>query len=101
MNVELKHFSKKRIGLFAVLGSIAFLLYLYYFVGITDVALVIRQINIFYFSLALMAVLMSVLFSSLTWYDLLNNLSVKVKIRKVFLFVWVGMFFDVIVPDPG
>lgn len=101
MNISLKTGFTKRIILFVSLGLIAFTLYFYYFVNIIDVIDVIRQANLFYYTAAFIAFLMAVFFYSFTWHSLLSNLSVKTSIRRIFLFTWFGMFFDVTVPEPG
>lgn len=101
MAIEFKTPSRKRVFLFVLFGLFVLLLYLYYFVGIVNIASVIEHTNLFYFGLTFVAFLISVLFFSLTWHSILNNLSIKVRIRSSFLFVWAGMFFDVVIPEPG
>jgi uncharacterized protein (TIRG00374 family) len=59
---------------------------------------VIQQVNIYYYSLALIAILLSMLFYSLTWQYLLNFLSIKTTFQKTFLFTWIGTFVDILVP---
>jgi uncharacterized protein (TIRG00374 family) len=101
MTVALKPRFTKKIFLFVSLGLLILLLYLYYFVGTVNIANVIKQTNLMYYVPAFIAFLVSVFFFSLTWHSLLSNLAIKVRIRRIILFVWVGMFFDVIVPEPG
>ena len=52
-----------------------------------------------FFSLAVVALILAVVFDSLIWRSLLNSLSVKVKLRKIILFNWVGNFIELIVPS--
>lgn len=101
MTAALKTLFTKRIILFISLGLIAFVLYFYYFVGTMGVIDVIKRANLLYYTAAFIAFLVAVFFSSLTWHSLLSNLSVKTSIRRVLFFMWVGMFFDVTVPEPG
>ncbi len=101
MTVALKTLFTKRIILFISFGLRAFVLYFYYFVGTIDVIDVIKRANLFYYTAAFIAFLVAIFFSSLTWHSLLSNLSVKASVRRVLFFMWVGMFFDVTVPEPG
>jgi uncharacterized protein (TIRG00374 family) len=91
----------RKILLFTVVGLLVLVVYLYYFVGALNIADVINQTNLFIYASAFIAFLVNVLFSALTWRDLLNNLNVKIKIRRVLLFTFAGMFIDTTVPDPG
>jgi uncharacterized protein (TIRG00374 family) len=101
MTVAAKPRITKRILLFVILGLATLVFYLYYFVGTVNIAAVIRQTNLFYYMSAFVVFLASALFSALAWQSLMNNLAIRIKIRRVLLFVWAGMFFDVTVPDPG
>ncbi len=91
----------KKIILFVALGLIAFVVYFYFFVGTTNVVDVIEQANLFYYIGAFIAFVIGVFFSCLAWHSLLNSLSVKTSVRRALLFIWVGLFFDATVPDPG
>jgi uncharacterized protein (TIRG00374 family) len=93
-------FSKK-IFLFIGFGLLTLVLYLYYFVGTGNIANVIRRADLFYYASAFMAFVVGVFFASLTWRSLLNSLAVKAQMRRVFFLMWVGMFFDATVPEPG
>jgi uncharacterized protein (TIRG00374 family) len=101
MSVAVKPRFTKKILLFVVIGLATLLVYLYYFIGTANVADVLRQTNVFWYTSAFVAFLASVLFYSLAWRSLLHNLNIKTKIREVLLFQWAGMFFDSVVPDPG
>lgn len=91
----------KRILLFVGIGLATLVLYLYYFIGTGNIADVIRQTNLLWYTSAFVAFMASVLFYSLAWRSLLHNLDIKTQIREVLLFAWAGMFFDAVVPDPG
>jgi uncharacterized protein (TIRG00374 family) len=101
MNATAKPRLTKRVYLFVAIGLIVFILYLYFFIGATNIAEVIDQTNLYYYSLAFFTFIASLLFYSLAWHSLLHNLNVDTKIRKVLLYSWAGMFFDAVAPDPG
>jgi len=89
---------RKWVSLLAVLGFVAFLLYLYFFTDILSVASVIGRANVFFFISALICVLASVSFNALVWHRLLVNLSIKINYRLIFNLSWVGIFVDAIIP---
>ncbi len=84
-----------------IVGLIAFILYLYFYVNPTEVLSILSRTNLYYYTGAFLAYSLNAFFSSLVWRNLLNNLSVKISIRKVLLFTWVGLFFDATVPQLG
>jgi len=81
-----------------LIGLSVFLFYLYFFVGMADIAVIIHRADLFYYSLAVIAVLVSMTFYSLTWLRLLSLLSIKTTPRKTLLFTWIGTFVDLLVP---
>jgi len=85
-----------------LIGLSIFLVYLYFFfggvTGLTDISAKLQTANLFYYSLAFISIILSMLFSSLTWYRLLNLLSIRIAFRKVFLYRWVGTFVDLLIP---
>ena len=101
MSAESKPQVSRRIVLFTIIGLLTLVVYLYYFVGTLNIADVINRTNLFIFASAFLAFLANILFSTLTWRDLLNNLNVKITVRRALLFMWAGMFFEATVPDPG
>jgi len=58
----------------------------------------IQGVNLFYYSLAVVVLLLDMLAYSLTWHYFLRPLSVKVPFRKTFLFTWIGVFVDLLIP---
>lgn len=58
----------------------------------------IQSIHPFYYSLAIIAMLLDVVFFTLTWQFFLRPLSVKAPFPRIFSFVWVGTFIDILVP---
>lgn len=91
----------KRGILFLLIGLSIFLVYLYFFggkTGIADIAAKLQTANLSYYSLAFISIILSMLFSSLTWHRLLNLLSIRATFRKAFLYVWIGTFVDLLIP---
>jgi len=82
---------------FLLISLLIFIVYLF-FVGIDNIVMVLQQIDPIYYLLAILCVLLNMLFYSLTWQSLLNLLSIKVPFQKTFLYIWVGIFVDLLVP---
>ena len=75
-----------------------FLLYLFFFTDIGNVATIIGRTNLFLYSLAFICILASVTFNTLAWQKLLTSLSLRTSFRRVFNLSWVGIFVDAIIP---
>jgi uncharacterized protein (TIRG00374 family) len=84
-----------------ILGLVAFLLYIFFFVNPAQIVETLNKTNLAIYATAFVAFGLSTFFSSLVWNSLLNNLSVKISKRRTFLFTWVGLFFDATVPQLG
>jgi len=82
---------------FLLIGVLIFIVYLF-FVGIENIVMVLQRVHPFYYSLAILSVLLGVFFYSLAWQSLLNLLSIKMPFKKTFLYIWVGTFVDLLVP---
>lgn len=93
-----KRFAVKKAAPLLLIGLLIFIFYMYFFVGVADIALILQRTNLFSYSLAFVTVLLGTVFSSLAWQHFLRSLSVKVSFRKSLLFVWVGTFVDLLVP---
>ncbi len=85
-----------------IAGLVAFIVYLYFYIGIPEILEVIENLNsnqyAFYYTLALLAVLASVLCWSLAWNSILKALSIKITLRRTYLYYWVGYFSDLVLP---
>ena len=85
------------------LGLVAFILYLWFFVGFDGLLTLLSQINVYQYSLflalAVGALFAAVIFDSLIWHSLLDTLSVKVKLSKLVLYNWIGTFIELIIPS--
>ena len=59
----------------------------------------INSVNyVFYYSLAVLATILNIFFVAAAWHDLLKTLSVKTKLRSLFLYTWAGYFVDLVIP---
>ena len=69
-----------------VVGLVVFILYLYFYIGIPKILEVVEGINstqyAFYYTLALVAVLASVLCWAAAWNSILRSLSIKISLSK-------------------
>jgi hypothetical protein len=72
--------------------------YLYSFTSLNQLLDDFVTINPYYYVLAFLAVPMSVLCFSLAWNSLLSGLKMKVSKWKTYLFSWVGLFVDEVIP---
>jgi uncharacterized protein (TIRG00374 family) len=89
---------KRTSALLLIVGLLIFILYLYFFVPFGEFAVTIQQANLFYYSLALIALFLTVAFYALTWHNLLKLLSMKTSFKKAFQFIWIGTFIDLLIP---
>jgi uncharacterized protein (TIRG00374 family) len=81
------------------IGLIAFLAYIYIFrVDIQDIVANVQGINLDFYALATAAAVLDTLFFTFAWHSLLRFLKVKVSLFKSFLFVWIGIFIDGLIP---
>lgn len=85
-----------------VIGVAVFIVYLYFFIGSSQILLVLENINLqqyaLFYSLAIVAVLSSVFCWSAAWNNILKQLSIDISYRKSYLYYWVGNFADLVVP---
>jgi uncharacterized protein (TIRG00374 family) len=85
-----------------IAGNIAFILYLYFFVGFGALADFLSKLNLYdyalFYSLAVVALILSVIFDSMIWHSLLKPLSVKIQFRKLFFYNWIGNFIEMVIP---
>ena len=99
--MALKNLQSKRIILFVVIGLVAFLLYLFYYVGTGNFLDVIKQADLYYYSSAFIAFIVAGFFSAVTWHSLMESLQIENSLRRAFLFTFAGYFFDATLPEPG
>lgn len=82
-------------------GLAAFILYFYFFINPAQVLNILSRTNLTLYTGAFVSYFLFTLFSALVWRELLNNLTVKISLRKTLLFTWVGLFFEAVVPQLG
>ena len=85
-----------------MLGLVAFIIYLAFFVGIGSLVQLVSQLDLqrysLFYSIAIAALLVSVVFDSMIWYSLLKGLKVQLSLKKVVLYNWVGNFVEMVIP---
>ena len=85
--------------LFPLVGLVAFFAYIYFFnVDIQEIIAEAQRINLSFYVLAAIASILDTLFFALAWHSLLKFLRVAISRFKAFLFVWVGIFVDTLIP---
>ena len=83
---------------FLVIGVLVFILYLVLFVDIPKMLAVVQHANMLIYLSAALALVLSTFFFGLTWHYLLLPLSIKIPLWKTFLYVWIGVFADLLIP---
>ncbi|MDH5419040.1 MAG: flippase-like domain-containing protein [Candidatus Bathyarchaeota archaeon] len=93
-----KRMTIKRTVPFLLIGLLIFIAYLYFFVDIPEMLTIIQRVDLRYYLLAVAVLLLNMLAYSLTWQYFLQPLSINVPFRKTFLFSWIGVFVDLLIP---
>jgi uncharacterized protein (TIRG00374 family) len=83
---------------FVLLGLLAFLLYLVFFVNIDEMILIIGRTNFPIYLLAVVSTVVEMVFFALAWHYFLKPLSAKVSLKKAFIYSWGSIFTDLLVP---
>ena len=98
----LRYLSLKKSVLVMIIGLIVFSVYLYFFIGLHQILMVLKNVNsvqyAFFYSLALLGVMSSVFFWSAAWNSILRALSIRISYRRSYLYYWVSYFTDLVVP---
>jgi uncharacterized protein (TIRG00374 family) len=89
---------KKWVAVSAILGYVALAIYLFFFIGITDLIVALQKVNLTIYLLAIGSVVLSITLHALVWLKLLNYLGIKIGFRKTYVFYWLGIFVDNLVP---
>ena len=85
--------------LFPLVGIGAFFAYIYLFkVDILGIIAKLQQADPVPYVLAAVLSLVEVLFFSVSWRVLVNFLMIKLSVVRSYLFVWYGIFVDILVP---
>src|SRR4030066_104941 len=89
----------RKTAVFPIVGLIAFFLYIYLFqVDIPKIIATAQTADPIPYALAIALSIGEVFFYSVSWRVLVNFLSIKLSLMKAYLFVWYGVFLDIIVP---
>jgi len=83
---------------FIIIGLLAFVLYLIFFVNVGEMIAIIKQTNLPIYSLSVVATVAEMAFFALAWHHFLIPLSAELSFKKAFLYSWVGNFIDLLVP---
>lgn len=79
-----------------------FLVYLFFTAGISELAGIFEKLDLRSFLLyhtgALIMVLLSALFYSMSWNEIIESMGIKIGLKKAFLYSWSGIFVDLITP---
>jgi uncharacterized protein (TIRG00374 family) len=85
--------------LLPLIGLIAFFLYIYLFkVDILEIVATAQRANATLYAVAVLVSLAEVFFYAVSWRALINFLSVKISVFKSYLYVWYGIFVDILIP---
>lgn len=85
--------------LLPAIGIIAFLIYLYLFnVDVLEIIATIKTINLNLYLLAAVFIFVETLLYSVSWRTLLNFLDVRISLLRSYLYVWYGIYMDIIIP---
>lgn len=85
--------------LLPALGLLAFFLYLYIFnVDIPTIIATVQRVDFSIYFLAIVALVFETFLFALSWRFLLSFVSVKLSVMKSFLYVWYGIFMDIMIP---
>ena len=85
--------------LFPILGLVAFFLYIYLFqVDIPSIIRTAQTADPLPYALAIAISVAEVFAYSISWRVLVNFLQIKLSKIRAFLFVWYGIFLDIVIP---
>ena len=85
--------------LLPVMGLLAFFIYLYLFdVDIPTIIATAQRVDLSIYLFAVIALVLETFLFALSWRSLINFLSVKLSVVKSFLYVWFGIFADIVIP---
>ena len=86
-------------ALFPIIGIAAFFAYIYIFrVDITDIIAKAQTAAPLPYAVAIAFSIIEVFFYAMSWRTLLNFLKIKLSVVRSYLFVWYGIFLDIIIP---
>jgi len=89
----------KKVFPLIIVGIFILIIYLYFFVGVPKLVETLQRTNILILLLGVFLVIIDIGFYALTWQSLLRTLSVKVRFKDTFLFTWISIFVDLVIPS--
>lgn len=97
--VEMKIETSWKNFILPLLGATVFLAYIYIFgVDIFQIIDLLQNIKLDLYMLAAFSTIIDTLFFTFAWYFLLRFLSIKISFARAHLFVWFGIYMDIIIP---
>ncbi len=83
---------------FLLAGLALFLIYLYFFIGFSNIIETFSKVDIGYFLLAALMTLIDISLFTFTWHYLLRAVSIKITFSKALAYVLTGIFVDILIP---
>jgi len=83
---------------FVLLGLLAFVLYLVFFVNINEMIVIIKQASLQIILLAAIVTVIEIFSFTLAWYSFLKPLCSMISLKKSFMYVLASNFIDLLVP---
>lgn len=93
-----RRYLTKRSLLVLVVGIIAYLAFLFVYTDVGAIMGALQSANLGLYALAFIAAVANMVFHSLTWWNILDYLSIKTTFRNVFSYMWIGHLVDILVP---
>ena len=83
---------------FLIIGLLAFVLYLVFFVNIDEMIVTIEQTNVPIYLISAVATVLEVGLFSSAWHYFLKPLSATLPFKRAFMYVWASSFIDLLIP---
>ena len=83
---------------FLIIGLLAFVLYLVFFVNIDEMIATIKQTNVPIYLISAVATVLEVGLFSSAWHYFLKPLSATLPFKRAFMYVWASSFIDLLIP---
>ncbi|MDR1991949.1 MAG: flippase-like domain-containing protein [Nitrososphaerota archaeon] len=85
--------------LFPLLGLAGFFIYIYFFqVDLGSIIITLQTVNPLLFGLAVGCGLLEIFFFTFSWRVLACSLDIKMTLKRAWLYVWYGIYVDILVP---
>jgi uncharacterized protein (TIRG00374 family) len=94
---ERRYLTKKSL-LVLIVGISAYLVFLFFYTDIGAIMGALQSANLGFYTLAFGAAVANMVFHALTWWNILDYLSIKTTFRNIFSFMWIGHLVDILVP---